>query len=198
MTGAGLGSVAERGACAACPVRGRVTGRRGRLAWLPILAVLLWLCRAYPLAAQADRVATGAAGLAAGTVAGVWTTVSLYVAKARTGSYIFSADDLIRLRPETLPIATFPIAGAVVGATSPSTLADVAIWGGLGFAAGAGLGLLTGHLVRGTSEARWAGGIIGSGVGMLAGVVFGALRSDGGEAPAQMAISIPLPIGGVP
>lgn len=198
MSGAGVGSVAGSGATASCPVRGRRAGRRGRLAWLPVLAVLLWLCRAHPLVAQADRVAAGAAGLAAGTVAGVWTTVSIYVAKARTGSYIFSADDLVRLRPETLPIATFPIAGAVVGAASPSTLAGVAIWGGLGFAAGAGLGVLTGHVARGTSEARWAGGIIGSGVGMLAGVVFGALRSDGDEAPAPMGISIPLGIGGVP
>jgi len=185
----------------------RMARRRGRIArgavalgrttWLPILALLWWLGRVPPLAGQADRVATGAAGLAAGAVVGVWTTTAIYVAKARTGRYIFSPDDLIRLRWETLPIATAPIAGAVLGASSPSTLGQTVIWGGLGFLAGAGAGALLGHAVWGTSQARWAGGIIGSGVGLIAGIVFGALRSGGEEEPLPaMGVSIPIPVPG--
>lgn len=194
----GAGPASDRAERTPGRFRPRSARSCARIGRVPILAVVCWLCGAHPIRAQADRVGAGAAGLAAGAVAGVWTTTAIYVAKARTGSYLFSANDIVRLRWETIPVATFPVAGAIVGATSPSTLGDIAVWGGLGFLAGAGAGLLTGHLVRGTSEARWAGGIIGSGVGLLTGIVLGALRSDDESEPLpSMGVSIPLRIGGL-
>jgi len=188
----------HRGPLGPTRVRGpRAPGSAARASWLATVAMLCCLCGDRPIAAQVDRVGAGAVGLAAGAVAGVWTTTSIYVAKARTGAYLFSPNDILRVRWETIPVGAFPIAGAIVGASSPYTLGQIAIWGGLGLLAGAGAGLLTAQLVRGTSEARWAGGIIGSGVGLLVGIVIGALRSGGDDETApSVSVVIPIRIGG--
>lgn len=164
---------------------------------VPLLVAAIGLGRPARASAQTDRIATGVAGLAAGTLVGVWLTVSIYVTEARTGSYIYSMNDLVRLRLETLPLAAGPLAGIVLGASSPSALGRSALWGGIGFAAGAGVGALAGQLLSGTSEARWAGAIIGSGVGMLTGVVVGALRDGGPDEPIPV-VTVSVPLGGGP
>lgn len=156
--------------------------RAGRPFLGPLMALVLVSCLVAPRPARAqlDRIGAGAGGAAAGAIVGVYTTTAIYVTKARFGSYIYSLGDLIQLRVETLPIVAAPVAGAVLGASSPADLGRAALWGGLGFAAGAGLGYLGGHVIGDSDEARWAGGIIGSAIGVWAGALFGALR-DGDE-----------------
>lgn len=173
--------------------------RAGRPFLGPLMALVLVSCLVAPRPARAqlDRIGAGVGGAAAGVVVGAYTTTAIYVTKARFGSYIYSLSDFVELRWETFPIAATPIAGAVLGATSPSDLGRAAVWGGIGFAAGAGLGYLGGHVIAGSDEARWAGGIIGSAIGVWAGALFGTLRGGDEEVDEPMTlIRISLPLGG--
>jgi hypothetical protein len=130
-------------------------------------------------------------------VVGGYTTVGIYVTKARFGRFLFSPDELTSLRPEIVPVIVAPVAGAWLGAESSTALARSAGWGALGFVAGAAVGGLTGKLVSDSDEAPWAGAIIGSSAGLLAGAILGAvdgLDDRGGGPP--VALSWSFPVGG--
>jgi tetrahydromethanopterin S-methyltransferase subunit C len=143
-------------------------------------------------------VAGGVGGLAAGG----WTTIGTFVARSRMGNYIFQTDDLQAIRLETLPILVFPLAGALLGAHSSRRLTNAGIGAGLGLVGGGGLGIAVGALVSDTSEARWAGGIIGSAAGLVVGAVVGglAVSPEDGAPPGVFApsLSIRIPLGGDP
>lgn len=150
------------------------------------------LVRAEGAPAQVGPALLGAAG---GLVVGGYTTVAIYVTKARFGRYLFSPDELVALRPEILPVVVLPVAGAVLGAESTTALGRSAGWGAIGFAAGGVVGGLTGRLVSDTDEAPWAGAIIGSSAGLLAGAILGAidgLDDSGGGAPVALSWSVPV------
>jgi MFS family permease len=151
-----------------------------------------------PAHAQAGRAALGLAG---GLAAGVHVTTGLFVARSRIFRHdVHSTEDLISLRPETVPIIVMPLAGALVGYRSSSRLAGAATWGGFGLVAGAAFGAGLGHFLSGTSGARWAGGTIGSAAGLALGAILGAAILPRDDDPAEgaiagrryVAISIPL------
>jgi hypothetical protein len=155
---------------------------------------VLMLARPGEASGQVGSALLGAAG---GLVVGGYTTIAIYVTKARFGRYVFSPDELLSLQPEIAPVLVLPVAGAAVGAESTTALGRSAGWGALGFAAGAVVGGLAGRLVSDTDEAPWAGAIIGSGAGLLLGAILGAidgLDESGGSAP--VALSWSLPVGG--
>jgi len=146
------------------------------------------------LSAQFGPTLLGAAG---GTLVGGYTTIAIYVTKARFGRYVFSPEEVLSLRPEILPLVAMPIAGAWLGAESTTALARSAGWGALGLVAGATVGGVTGKLWSDAEEAPWAGALIGAGAGLLTGVILGALdglEETGGDAP--VALSWSLPVGG--
>jgi hypothetical protein len=163
---------------------------------LPLCWVLLLLGSTRSAQAQVGPALLGAAG---GLLVGGYTTVTIYVTKARFGRYLFSTDELLSLRPETLPVLVGPVAGAWVGAESSTALGRSAAWGALGLAGGAALGGLTGRLLSDADEAPWAGAVIGGGVGLLTGAILGAIDGldddPGGGAPVNLTFSLPL--GGV-
>lgn len=145
-----------------------------------------------PARAQVGPALLGAGG---GILVGGYTTLAIYVTKARFGRYFFSPDELLEFNPATLPLFVAPVAGAWLGAESSTALVRSAGWGALGMAGGAALGGLTGKLVSDSDEAPWAGAIIGGGVGLLTGVILGALDGlddDAGGGPAGVAFSLPL------
>ena len=161
---------------------------------LPFLVAAVALTfRPEPARAQVGSAALGAVG---GFAVGAYTTLAIYVTKARFGRYLFSPDDLVSLSPEFLPVIVGPVAWGWIGAESSTALARSAGWGALGFLGGVAAGGLTGKLVSDSDEAPWAGAIIGGGVGLLTGAILGALDGfddgDGGGVPVGVSVSIPL------
>lgn len=120
-------------------------------------------------------------GLFVGTVGGVYATTGIFVAKARTGAYIYSLEDALVPRWELVPVAVMPIGGLVLGLTDDQRLANSIKWAGAGFVTGAAVGLGIGTLFGERGEGQWAGAIIGSAAGLLAGSIYGALAHDDGE-----------------
>lgn len=150
---------------------------------------------------SAAQTVPGVVGAAGGFVAGTYTMMAIYVTKARFGHYLFSLHDALAPTPEILPVVAGPIAGAWLGAESKVALGRAAGWGAAGFVGGAAVGVTLGHLVWGDEEGRWAGAIIGSAAGMLAGVVLGARDGFDDSEPAAattplFAVSIPIGGGG--
>jgi hypothetical protein len=157
-----------------------------------IVASLIW-----PRAAEA-QVLPPLIGGVAGVVAGGWTTLGIFVARSRTGNLILDTGALAELRLEMVPLVTFPIAGALIGASSSQRLRAVGAGAGIGAAAGVLTGAGIGMIVSNTSEARWAGGIIGSAAGLVVGAVIGGFvpvnepGSPTGGDGASLSVRIPL------
>jgi hypothetical protein len=151
---------------------------------------------ARPLEAQVLPPVLGGVG---GLAAGGWTTLGIFVARSRMGNLIMDTGNLQELRLELVPLLTFPIAGALIGASSSQRLKAVGAGVGIGGAVGALAGVGIGMMVSGTSEGRWAGGIIGSAAGLVIGAVIGGLapvHEPGSPATeedgASLSVRIPL------
>lgn len=138
-----------------------------------VAAGLLGISRPSP--AQAIPAAYG---LFVGTVGGVYVTTGIFVAKARTGAYIYSLEDALVPRWELVPAAVMPIGSLMLGLVDDQRLANSIKWAGAGFVAGAAVGLGIGTLFHERSEGQWAGAIIGSAAGLLAGSIYGVLAHD--------------------
>ena len=171
--------------------------RRTRRVCLALLAAVSTVLAVRPPGA-AGQVAPATLGAAGGLLAGLYTTASVYVVEARFGSYIFSVDDLIRPGPEFIPLAAGLVGGTWLGIRSGSALGRAALWGGVGFLGGAALGTGAGQLIWHTDEGRWAGGIVGSALGMITGAVIGGVSGlddkDEPSLPATLSLSIPVPL----
>jgi hypothetical protein len=154
---------------------------RRRLSALGLLVAVGLFATARPSAAQTEAV-PAAYGLFTGAVAGVYVTTGIFVAKARTGKYLYSLDDAIAPRWELVPVVVMPIGGLVLGLADDQRLANSLKWAGAGFAAGAAVGVGVGSLFHETGEGQWAGAVIGSAAGLLAGSIYGALSHEGGNA----------------
>lgn len=118
-------------------------------------------------------------GLITGTLGGIYVTTGIFVTKARMGSFIYSLEDALAPRWELIPVVVMPVGSVVVGLDDGQRLANGIKWASAGFAAGAVVGLGVGTLLRETgAESQWAGAIIGSAAGLLAGSIYGALSYD--------------------
>ena len=149
------------------------------------------------------QVVSSSLGFLGGVVAGTHMSMGAYVLKSRlTGWNFHSVDEILSPQFETLPIIIAPIAGVVLGASSPGKLGAAATWGGVGLVSGAAVGATVGHFIWGDTQGRWAGGTIGSAAGLLIGSVLGAaLKSDGSDDEAESAarplfITVSIPVGG--
>ena len=148
-----------------------------------------------PVNRAGAQILPAAAGGVGGLIAGTIVTTGTVVLEARLGRYIYGLDDLVSLRPELFPIFIGPVAGAVLGARSPSALRRAGIGGVVGLAGGAAVGAGVGTLLGTTSEARWAGGIIGGAAGMLAGSIIYASRKPRDTSEPVVLFSVNLPRG---
>lgn len=153
-----------------------------------VLAIVAAGLCGHPRSARGQPV-PAAYGLIGGTVAGIYVTTGVFVTKARAGSFIYSLEDALAVRWELIPLVVMPVSSFAVGLDDGQRLASSIKWGGAGFAAGAAVGLGVGTLLRqdgGGSESQWAGAIIGSAAGLLAGSIYGMLAyedevEEGGE-----------------
>lgn len=136
----------------------------------------------HPTKARAQAV-PAAYGLLAGATGGVLVTTGVFVAKARGGSFLYSLEDALAPRWELIPAVAMPIGGLVMGLDDGQRLARSIAWGGAGFATGALIGYGVGDLFGETSQARWAGAVIGSAAGLLGSSIFGAVSYDGDSSP---------------
>lgn len=139
--------------------------------------VLVGFAGAHPAKARAQA-APAAYGLVAGATGGVLVTTGVFVAKARAGSFLYSLDDALAPRWELIPAVAMPVGAFAMGLDDGQRLARSIAWGGAGFAAGAVVGYVVGDLFGETSQARWAGAVIGSAAGVLGGAIWGAASYD--------------------
>lgn len=164
------------------------------------LATIAALALGHPARAGAQAVPAGY-GLLAGAAGGVLVTTGVFVAKARGGSFLYSLEDALAPRWELIPAAAMPIGGFAMGLDDDQRLARSIAWGGGGFAVGALVGYGVGDLFGETSQARWAGAVIGSAAGLLGGSIIGAASyeadpQNGNPEPASgsPALVIRLPL----
>jgi hypothetical protein len=135
-----------------------------------------------------------AAGTLLGTAGGAYLSLALTTAAARAGHYVYSPKQGIwRMTP--IPVGA--VAGGVLGYQGADHLRDATRLGLVGFAAGTAVGAAFGSLVWEGAEGIWSGAVIGGGVGLLAGSVWGALRAGGGPDEDERvlpAFTIAIPI----
>ena len=164
-----------------------------------VLAVALAIVLAgapRPASAQATSAALGLVG---GLVGGVHVSTGIFVFKARAyGFNLHTAEDILTVRPETLPILVMPLAGGILGYRSSTRLAGAATWSAVGLAGGAITGAVLGHFIGGTSEWRWAGGTVGSAAGLVLGGVLGALFTSGDSNDERTPATVLLPVLSIP
>ncbi|HEU4827843.1 MAG TPA: hypothetical protein VFT04_01475, partial [Gemmatimonadales bacterium] len=106
-----------------------------------------------------------------GMVMGFMVTLAIVVAKAVAGYFIFGMDDLLALRWEVAPVLFGAIAGFRLGRRRPHSVGWATVSGMAGLVVGIAVGSEVGWELGGDSTARWAGGIIGGGIGLVAGSV---------------------------
>jgi len=146
------------------------------------LLVLVSACLGWSPRTASAQAVPAAYGLVTGTVSGIYVSTAIFVAKARTGAYIYSLDDALAPRWELIPVAIMPIGSLVVGLDDGQRLANSVRWAAAGFATGAVVGLGLGTLLRADGgEGQWAGAIIGSAAGLLAGTLYGLVSYDGDQ-----------------
>lgn len=154
--------------------------RLGTMHLRRVAVVLVFTVLVVGRAHRAEAQAVPAAyGLLAGATGGVLVTTGVFVAKSRAGSYLYSLDDALAPRWELIPAVAMPIGAVAMGLDDGQRLARSIAWGGAGFAAGGLVGYVVGDLFGETSQARWAGAVIGSAAGLLGGSIFGAASYDG-------------------
>lgn len=162
--------------------------RRTRTGCRGLLALALLCVVPAPAGAQ---VAHATAGALVGAAAGGYLSLGLAVASARTGHYAFSQEDL---RWQLTPIPVLAIAGGVLGYQGGDGLRRAVTRGLVGFVGGGAIGTLAVALFGGAEEDVWTGAILGSGLGLLVGSVWGAASGSGqaGEPTPSLTISIPF------
>ena len=107
----------------------------------------------------------------AGAVAGFIVTLAIVVGKATIGYYIFAMEDLAAPRWELLPILLGGIAGFRLGRHRPRSVGWAVVCGFGALLLGIAAGAIIGPLIRDVPAARWAGGIVGGAVGLVAGSI---------------------------
>lgn len=115
------------------------------------------------------------AAIAGGTVAGLAAVLAVVVAQAHLWQrYVESVADLVGwpLVPGVLVL----VAVLAVELSPRCRSRWVAIGGSVAMFAGIGLGILVGAMFIPAPEGRWAGGIVGAGLGVVAGGATGAVH----------------------
>jgi hypothetical protein len=147
-----------------------------------------------PVAPAAAQTWPAVAGTLAGTAGGSYVSMALITARARAGHYVFTpSQGLLELAP--IPLGA--VAGGILGYRSQDRLRNTVGFGALGFVAGTTLGAALGAALSDTDEGMWSSVVVGGGVGLLVGSVWGALRhvassNDQTSSPAAtFSLSVP-------
>jgi hypothetical protein len=139
------------------------------------------------------QILSGAVGAAAGTAAGGYLTLSIVVARAQTGHYVHDVNELLSWT--SVPVLVGAGTGMSLGIWSPPRLWTSVIFGTAGAFAGIPVGMFVGTRLSDRTEAKWAGGAIGAGVGMTAGFIFGVLAPQEKLVPKPLREAAVVPIG---
>ena len=165
---------------------------RRYVALLPLMICGLLASAPRPVEAQ-GTVASAAIGAVAGAGSGGYIALTVIVAESRAGKYLHSYTDALGWR--SAPVLIGAATGGVLGFTNPEHLWRTVAYGTVGTVAGVGIGVVVGKIVWDGPEAKWAGGAIGSGIGMAIGSCLGVflpLNHDNKTGAAQTALRVPI------
>jgi hypothetical protein len=127
-------------------------------------------------------------GAAIGGFFGFFLTIAVFVGKARAGYYVFSLDDVTAFRWEMIPTWLAVVGAAWLAAQSLRSLGSVVGRGLVGAAVGWPVGWVVGPLLWTERSAPWAGAVLATAFGLIAGAAWGArviMRRSGEGAPAS-------------
>jgi hypothetical protein len=156
---------------------------------------LVALCGS-PKPATAQNLEALAAG-AAGLGAGVWWTMSIASARARSGTVLYEIDDIFSY---ALPVGAVSFgAGLALGLSEEERVGETLLGGAVGWGVGFAVGWVVGDAIWEDPAGPWAGSVIGAGVGLLAGSLTGFLLAETGSvedesrSPLTLGFTLPLP-----
>ncbi len=96
-------------------------------------------------------------------------TLAIVVIRAQFGSYIFALEDLAAYRLDLIPTLAGAVAGGWLAVRRPHAVPWAVACGIGGICAGAFTGALIGRVVSDAGTGPWAGGVVGAGIGWIAG-----------------------------
>lgn len=156
-------------------------------------AVALALSLLVPDPADAQGLPAALGGAAVGAVGGTVVTAAALTVAAMSESYLWDPMDVIGW--PAVPIIGGLALGTWQGSTDRGRLGRAALWsGGLGTAGALG-GAWLGSALSDDERAPWQGGVIGAGVGVVAGWIIGSL-TGGDESRSPVVFGVSLPLGG--
>lgn len=139
-----------------------------------IHAALLAAALAMPAPASAQgRILPGAVGALSGMGAGGYVSVGVVALRARRGHYLFALKDAFGW--DSAAVIAGGGTGIVLGIWDPNRLQNTILSTAALGLVGTGIGAAIGHVRWPPPEGKWAGAVIGGGVGVLAGAVVGVL-----------------------
>lgn len=125
-----------------------------------------------PLRAQ-NKVLPAAIGGLVGTGAGGYVAVGVVAMRARRGHYLFAFKDAFGW--DSAAILAGGGTGIALGLWDPKRLRNTVLSTATLGLAGTGIGALIGHRRWPPPEGKWAGAVIGGGIGVLTGAAIGVL-----------------------
>ncbi|NIP80093.1 MAG: hypothetical protein GWM90_13080, partial [Gemmatimonadetes bacterium] len=142
-----------------------------------------------PWAPWAGTVLRTAGGGVVGLVAGTGATLGVVVGRARFDEHFMeSTRDLVGLPGAPMPVGV--AAGGLAGWLGSAPLVGAGAGALVGGAAGVAVGVLAGAAMSDEPEDRWAGGVVGAGIGLWCGLLVGGLagarRGRRGQATALL------------
>jgi hypothetical protein len=149
-----------------------------------------------PVEAQANKLIAPAIGVLLGTGAGGYVAVGIVAYRARQGRYLYNVQDALGW--ESAAVLAGGGTGLALGLWDERRLRNTVIASAGLALVGTGIGALVGRRIWPPPEGKWAGGVIGGGVGILLGAASGVLLppdwlgDDGGGDEVPLAIRIPV------
>lgn len=147
-----------------------------------------------PLAGQKQLIPALAGGVA-GFAAGGYVAIGIVTLQARRGRYLYSSEDALGWH--ATPILVGPSVGFLIGLFDQERLRRTVIGGAVGGFASTGIGMIVGQYIWAPPEGRWAGAVIGSAAGLLAGSLIGAIwpAPDESQTALDQSQARSIPIG---
>jgi hypothetical protein len=123
--------------------------------------------------AAGQQILPALVGGAAGLASGGYVAIGLVSYQARRGHYLYSSEDALGWH--ATPILVGPAVGFLIGLLDQERLRRTIIGGAAAGVVGTGVGWLAGRHYWLPPEGKWAGAVIGGAAGLLAGSIVGAL-----------------------
>jgi hypothetical protein len=146
-----------------------------------------------PRGVAAQGVPAAVGGAVAGAVGGTVVTAAALTIAAMNESYLWDPMDAVGW--PAVPVVTGLALGTWQGATDRGALGRATLWSAGLATLGAAGGAWLGGFISEDSRVPWQGGVIGAGVGVIAGWLIGSL-GGGGDEGAPLTLGVSLPLGG--